>query len=70
MLHYIFIITFHLVAFKSVDDATLFCDIVFVFGSHQEAFDGVSFFIMYLYPMFAAYIFHASLSPFTYGSTM
>ena len=58
-LPYIFIITVHPVAFKSLDYATLLCDRVFVFGSHQDAFDGVSSFMMYLYPMFSANIFQA-----------
>ena len=41
-LPYIFIITVHPVAFVSVDDATFLCDGIFVFRSHQEAFDGIT----------------------------
>ena len=62
-LPYVFIITIHPVAFKSVDDATLLCDMVFIFESHQEAFDGVSSFVMYLYPMFVVHILHAFTEP-------
>ena len=50
-LPYIIIITFHPVAFKSVDDAHSSLWYGFVFWSHQEAFDCVFSFIMYLYPI-------------------
>ena len=56
-LPYIFIITVYPVAFVSVDDATFLCDRIFMFRSHQEAFEGITSLVMYLYPMFSAYIF-------------
>ena len=43
---------------------------VFVFGSQQEAFDGVSSFVMYLYPMFLHTSFMLLQRLLTYGSTM
>ena len=63
-LPYIFIITFHPVAFVSVDNATLLCDGIFVFRSCQKAFDGITSLAVYLNPMFSAYIFYALTQPF------
>ena len=57
-LPYVLIITVHPLAFESVDDATLHCDVIFIFRSHQEAFDGIASSVMHLYPMFAAYVLH------------
>ena len=51
--------TLHPIAFVSVDYATLLCDGVFIFGSYQEAFDGVITFTVHLYAMSSAYIFQA-----------
>ena len=56
---YVSIITVHPVAFEPVDDATLHCDMIFIFGSHQEAFDGIASSVVHLYPMFVAYALHA-----------
>ena len=64
MTPYIFIITLYPVAFVSVDDATLLCDGILIFGSHQEVFDGITSIAIYLYPMFSAYIFQAFTQPF------
>ena len=47
------------VAFEPIDDATLHCDVVLIFGGHQEAFDGIASSVMHLYPMFVAYVLHA-----------
>ena len=58
-LPYVFIITVHPLAFESVNDATFHCDVIFIFGSHQEAFDGIASFVVHLYPMLAAYVLHA-----------
>ena len=69
-LPYIFIITLHPFAFVCVDDATLLCDGILIFRSHQEAFDGITSFTIYLYPMFSAYLFRLSFSPLTYGTTI
>ena len=58
------IITLHPVVFVSVDDVTLLCDGILIFGSNQEAFDGIASFTIYLYPMLSAYIlsgFHSVL---------
>ena len=41
-------------ALISVYDSTLTIDGIMVLGSHEEAFDGLSSFKMYLYPIFAA----------------
>ena len=57
-LPYVFIITVHPVALKPVHDATLHSDVVFIFGSHQEAFDGIASSVMHLYPMFVTYFLH------------
>ena len=59
-----FLITVHPVAFKSVDDATLLCDMIFIVRSHQEAFDGISSFVVHLYAMLVAHILHAFTEPF------
>ena len=59
----IFIITVHPVALISVDDATLLCDGIFIFRSHQEDFDGITSFAIYPYPMFSAYILYVFTQP-------
>ena len=51
-LSYVFFITFHPVTFVSVYDATLLSHMVFVFGWHQEVFDGPAPFKVYFYAMF------------------
>ena len=45
-------------ALISVYDSTLTIDGIMVLGSHEEAFDGLSSFKMYLYPIFAACFFN------------
>ena len=50
--------THHHSPLESVNDATLDCDVVLIFGSHREAFDGIASCVMYLYPMFATYVLH------------
>ena len=69
-LPYILLITLHPAAFVSIDDTTLLCDGIIIFGNHQEAFDGIASFKMYLYSMFSAHILRLLLSPFTYGTTI
>ena len=59
LLPYVFIITVHPFAFESVNDATFHCDVIFIFGGHQEAFDGIASSVVHLYPMFTAYVLHA-----------
>ena len=49
---YIFLITLHPVTFVPVDDSTLFHKRIFVLGSHQEAFDGITSFEVYLHSIF------------------
>ena len=63
-LPYIFIITVHPIALVSVDDVTLLCDGIFIFRSHQEAFDVITSLVVHLYCMFSAYIFYAFTQPF------
>ena len=41
------------------------CYMVFVFGCHQEVFDGPTPFKVYLYAMFLAYIFYAFTEAFS-----
>ena len=48
-----------LLQLEPVDDATLFGYVVLIFGSHQEAFDGIASPKVCLYPMLFAYILHA-----------
>ena len=52
------------VAFVSVDDATLLCDGIFVFRSHQEAFDSITSLAVHLYLMFSTYIYYAFTQAF------
>ena len=58
-LPYIFLITLHPVTFVPIDDSTLFHKRIFVLGSHQEAFDGISSFEVHLYSIFLAGSFEA-----------
>ena len=60
----ILLITLHPIAFVCVDYATLLFDGVFISGSHQEAFDGITSFTIHLYPMSSAYISQALTKPF------
>ena len=55
-LSYIFFITFHPITPVSVYDAILFGYVVFVFGCHQEVFDGPAPFEVYLNAIFLTYI--------------
>ena len=41
----------------------------FVFGCHQEVFDGSTHFKVYMYAMFLGHFFIFSLRPFVYGTT-
>ena len=61
---YIFLITLHPVTFVHIDDSTLFHKRIFVLGSHQEAFDGISSFKVYLHSIFLASSFEAFTQPF------
>ena len=63
-LPYIFLITLHPVTFVPIDDSTLFHKRIFVLGSHQEAFDGISSFEVHLYSIFLAGSFEAFTQPF------
>ena len=58
-LPYIFIITISLPTLKSVYDVALFCDYIFVFWRHQEIFQSISSFKVYLDTIFATHIFVA-----------
>ena len=69
-LPYVLIITVHPLAFEPVDDATLHCDVIFIFGSHQEVIDGIASSVMHLYPMLLHMFFILSLKPLTYGGIM
>ena len=51
---YIFLITLHPVTFVPIDDSTLIHKRIFVLGSHQEAFDGITSFEVYLHSIFLA----------------
>ena len=48
----IFLITVYPATLKPIDDPTLFEDWIFIFGGHQEAFDGFTSFEINLYAMF------------------
>ena len=61
---YIFLITLHPVTFVPVDDSTLFHDRIFVLGSHQEAFDGIASFEVYLHSIFLTCSLEAFTQPF------
>ena len=61
---YIFLITLHPVTFVPVDDSTLFYDRIFVLGGHQEAFDGIASFEIYLHSIFLACSLEAFTQPF------
>ena len=61
---YIFLITLHPVTFVPIDDSTLFHKRIFVLGSHQEAFAGISSFEVHLYSIFLASSFEAFTQPF------
>ena len=56
----IFFMAFHPVTFVSIYDPTVFGDGVFVFGSHQDAFDGFASSKVHLYAMFSTYIHKGS----------
>ena len=51
---YIFFITLHPVTLVSVDDSNLFQHRIFVFGSHQEASDGIASFEVDLHSILVA----------------
>ena len=53
---YVLLITFQPVTFESVDYATLFCCVVFVFRCHQFIFQGLSTLEMYLYAISFTYV--------------
>ena len=55
-LSYVLLITFQPVTFESVDYATLFCYVVFVFRCHQFIFYGLSTLEMYLYAISFIYV--------------
>ena len=61
---YIFLITLHPVTLVPIDDSTLFHKRIFVLGSHQEAFDGITSFKVYLHSIFLASSFEAFTQPF------
>ena len=61
---YIFLITLHPVTFVPIDDSTLFHERIFVLGSHQEAFDGITSFEVYLHSLFLACSHEAFTQPF------
>ena len=50
----VFFLTPMFTALVSVYDSTFVCDKIFVLGSHEEAFDGLSSFKVKLYPKFVA----------------
>ena len=54
---YVFFSTHLFFALISVNDSTLAVNGIIVLGSHEEAFDGLSSFKMYLYPILAACFF-------------
>ena len=60
----IFLITLHPVTFVPIDDSTLFHERIFVLGSHQEAFDYITSFKVYLHSIFLACSFEAFTQPF------
>ena len=62
-LSYIYIITIHPVTFISIYDSTFFKDWIFFLWSHEEVFDGMTYFKMYLYPIFLASSFEALTQP-------
>ena len=49
---YILLITIHPVTLVPINDSTLFHKGIFVLGSHEEAFDGVTSFEVHLYSIF------------------
>ena len=51
------------IALISIYDSTLGVNRIIVIGRHLEAFDGLSSFEMYLYPIFAACFLTLSLRP-------
>ena len=61
---YIFLITLHPVTFVPIDDSTLFHKRIFVLGNHQEAFDGITSFEVYLHSIFLACSLEAFTQPF------
>ena len=61
---YILLITLHPVTFVPIDDSTLFHERIFVLGSHQEAFDGITSFEVYLHSIFLACSLEAFTQPF------
>ena len=60
---YIFFITLHPVTFVPINDSTLFHERIFVLWSHQEAFDGITSFKVYLHSIFLVCSLRLSLSP-------
>ena len=61
---YIFLITLHPVTIVPVDDSTLFHKRIFVLGSHQEAFDGITSFEIYWHSILLACSLEAFTQPF------
>ena len=61
---YIFLITLYPITFVPIDDSTLFHERIFVLGNHQEAFDGITSFKVYLHSIFLACSFEAFTQPF------
>ena len=60
---YVFFSTPLFIALISVYDSTFAGNRIIVLGSHKEAFDYLSSFEMYLYPIFAACFLTLSLRP-------
>ena len=58
------------IALISVYDSTLAVNGIIFLGNHEEAFDGLSSFKMYLYPIFATSFLYSLLRPWWYGTTM
>ena len=56
---YIFLITLHPVTFVPIYDSTLFHQRIFILGSHQETFDGITSFEVHLYSIFLTGSFEA-----------
>ena len=53
----------HPVTLVSIDDSTFLLYRFFIFGSHQEVFDGSTSFKVHLYPIFAANLLYALTQP-------
>ena len=61
---YIFLITIHPITFVPIDDSTLFHERMFFLGNHQEAFDTITSFEVYLHSIFLACSLEAYTQPF------